>query len=172
MRTYIEIGKIVRPHGFRGAVKAEAWCDSPDVLAGMSRLFLAPARSGEPYREIRVLSGSVQKQHVLLTLEGIESEQTAAALKNALLYAHRDDIPVPEGSHLIADLIGLPVTDLHDGHRYGTLRDVIRGAGGELYEIQTDKGPVLMPAVPEFIKEIDLSAGIVIDPIEGFFHED
>ena len=153
MRSYIEIGKIVAPHGVAGALRVEPWCDSPQVLAGMKRVFFPPLAKGEPYREVAVLRGSVQGNRVLLTLSGTDSREKAEGLRNCLLYAFREDIPVPEGAFLIDDLKGLPVIDADTGRLYGTLRDVLSGPAGELYEIASDKGPVLLPAVPEFIKK-------------------
>ncbi len=172
MRTYIEIGKIVNTHGVRGTVKAEAWCDSPAVLANMKTLYFSPAKAGEPFRPVKVEKGSVQKDRVLLTLEGVDTMEAAAALKNTLLFAHRDDIPREEGAYLIDDLKGLPLYDEKDGRCYGTLNDVIQGAASDLYEVKTEKGMVLMPAVKEFVKSIDLKNGIVIAPIKGMFDED
>ena len=172
MRRYLEIGKIVALHGFRGVVKAEPWCDSPAVLAGMKRLFFPPEKTGDPYREVRVLRASVQRDRVLLTLEDVDSEEKAERLKNRVIYADRDDIPVAEGSFLIDDLKGLPVYDARDGRRYGVLRDVLQAAAGELYEIETETGTVLLPAVAEYVHHVDLTDGIAITPIKGFFDED
>lgn len=171
MRKYIEIGKIVNTHGVRGTLKVEPWCDSPSVLAGMKVLYLAPKQKGEPYRHYCVEKASIQKDRVLLTLEGICDMDAAMALKNTLLYADRDDIPIAEGAFLIDDLLGLTVYDVANGHVYGILHDVIQGGAGDLYEIKTDKGMVLIPAVREFVKEIDLAKGIAIAPIQGMFDE-
>ena len=172
MRKYIEIGKIVNTHGVKGTVKVEPWCDSPSVLAGMKVLYFAPSVKGEPYRPCRVEKAAIQKDRVLLTLEGVSDMDAAMALKNTLLYADRDDIPIEEGSFLIDDLKGLTVYDIADGHPYGILHDVIQGAASDLYEIKTDKGMVLIPTVKEFVKEIDLQKGIGIAPIRGMFDED
>ncbi|MBQ4065172.1 MAG: 16S rRNA processing protein RimM, partial [Clostridia bacterium] len=127
--------------------------------------------AGEAFRPVKVAKGSVQKDRVLLTLEGVDTVEAALALKNVLLFAHRDDIPREEGAFLIDDLKGLPLYDEKDSHCYGTLHDVIQGGAGDLYEIKTAKGMVLMPAVKEFVKHIDLEKGIIIAPIEGIFDE-
>ncbi|MBE6621357.1 MAG: 16S rRNA processing protein RimM [Ruminococcaceae bacterium] len=171
MRTYIEIGKIVNTHGVKGALKVEPWCDSPAVLAGMKTLYFAPGQAGEAFPSVKVRKGSVQKDRVLLTLEGVETMEAAMALKNTVLYAHRDDIPREDGAFLIDDLKGLPLYGEADGRFYGTLHDVIQGAASDLYEIKTEKGMVLMPVVKEFVKHIDLETGIVIAPIAGMFDE-
>lgn len=172
MRKYIEIGKIVNTHGINGIVKVEPWCDSPKVLAGMKKVFFSPARSGEEYTMIEILKASVQKDRVLLTLSGIDTIEKAEGLKNKLIFADREDIPVAEGAHLIDDLKGLDVIDVRSGTVYGKLHDVIQGGAGDIYEITTAKGDVLIPAVKEFVKEIDLQKGIFIAPIGGMFDED
>ena len=127
MRKYIEIGKIVNTHGVHGSVKVDPWCDTPQVLAQMKKVYLSPLAKGEAYRELTVLKGSVQKYHVLLTLEGIDTFDAAEAMKNTLLFADRDDIPIAEGAFLIDD---------HPGRCRRSLRNPNRerhgsGAGGQ-----------------------------------------
>ena len=45
-QAYLECGKIINIHGFRGAVKLESYCDSPAVLAGLATLW---CRDGDRY---------------------------------------------------------------------------------------------------------------------------
>ncbi len=156
-------------HGVRGLLKIESWCDSPKVLAAQKRVFLATGDG--KYEERKVLTASVMGALVLMAIEGISSREDAFAYKNKMLYLHRDDIPVKKGAYLIADLIGLDVIDIDTGRVYGTLSEVNEAARGQLYTVKCDTGEVLLPAVPEFIKEIDPLRGIFIRPIPGFFRE-
>ena len=55
-QPYLECGKIINLHGFRGAVKMESYCDSPAVLAHLGTLWF---REGTGYRPVRVLRASV-----------------------------------------------------------------------------------------------------------------
>ena len=41
----------------------------------------------------------------------------------------------------------------------------------DIYTVKTEKGDVMIPAVAEFVKEIDLEKGVFIKPIEGMFDE-
>ena len=172
MKQYIEIGKITNTHGVKGAVKVEPWCDTPSVLAKMKRIYFAPKLSGNEFSECTVMSGSVQKDKVLLTLNGIDTVEKAITLKNTVIFANREDIPIKKGSFLIADLIGLNVIDANTGRVYGKLTDVIQGGSGDIYDIKTENGSALMPAVKEFVKEIKLDEGILVTPIKGIFDED
>jgi len=71
----------------------------------------------------------------------------------------------------IADILGLNVFDHSSGELYGTLNEVITPGGREVYIINDVKGGTFMvPAVPEFIKDIRTegeNAGIYVELIEG-----
>ncbi len=166
-REYLECGKVCGAHGVRGVLRIEPWCDTPKVLAGQKRVFIATGE-GE-YREYKVLTASVNGPGVLMSLEGVNAREIAIAMKNTVLYLHRSDIPVGRGHMLLADMIGLPVIDADTGIVYGTISDVSDAVRGLLYTIKTDKGDVLFPSVDEFIKEIDPERGMFIKPIPGFF---
>jgi len=70
----------------------------------------------------------------------------------------------------IADMIGLPVIHAESGERLGELSDISDVAGRRIYTVKTDGGDVLLPDVPEFIKEIS-EEGMKVLPIPGFFDE-
>jgi len=165
-KQYLECGKVCSAHGVRGAFKVEPWCDSPKVLAGQKRVFLA-VKDGE-FRECRILTASVNGPLVLMTVEGIDTREKAIAMKNTVLYLKREDIPVPEGEMLLADMIGIPVIDADTGKVYGSIKAVDEVPRGLLYTVETENGDVLFPSVPEFIEEISPD-GMLVRPIPGFF---
>ena len=168
-KQYLECGKICSAHGVRGVIKAEPWCDSPSVLAKLGKVYL---KKGEDYESREVMGAHVAGQFVLLTLSGIDTREAVQALKNTVIYAAREDIPVPQGRVLIADMIGLDVIDADTGRVYGTLTDVTDGVRHQIYTIKTKGGDVLFPAVSEFLREIDTERGVFIHVIPGFFEDE
>ena len=165
-KDYLEIAKIINTHGVRGAVKLEPWCDHPDLLKRIKRLYLEDG-SSFAVAGVKSLNGG----YLVAELSGIDTVEKAIPLKNRVLLAKREDIPVPKGAHFICDLIGLPVIDAETNRQYGTLEDVIQNTVQELYAVKTPDGStVLLPAVPAFIQKIDEEAGIFVTPIDGFFH--
>ena len=56
-QPYLECGKIINTHGFRGAVKLENRCDSPSVLASLRRIYFCEAdgKVGDLYRVERAI---------------------------------------------------------------------------------------------------------------------
>ena len=165
-KEFLECGKILTAHGVRGAVKVEHFCDSARVLAKAKRVFFY--ERGE-YKECQVLDGSVLGQFVLLTLSGMDSREEAIALRGVTIYFHRSDVPLPHGAVLLADMIGLPVIHAESGEVLGKISDVSDVAGRRIYTVKTDTGEVLLPDVPDFIKEISETGGMKVLPIPGFF---
>ena len=163
-KAFLECGKILAPHGVRGLIKVEPWCDSPRVLIAQKRVFLA---EGDGYREVRVESCIRQAQHLLMSLEGISDRETAQGMKNTVLYLKREDIPKRPGSHFLSDIIGLDCFDEQTGARLGVVADITDVPRGRMYHIDTGHGIALVPEVDEFIKEIDEERGVIIHTIPG-----
>lgn len=165
--AYIECGKVTGVHGVVGAMRAEPWTDSWQVFSHLRHVYL---REPDGMKAFRVLSAVLHKGGILLKLEGISTPEEAAALKNRVLFARREEIPLPKGRSFIVDLIGLPVRDADSGHLYGTVSDVLNTGASDLYEVQMENGKkALIPAVPEFIIKVDEEKEILVRPIEGMF---
>ena len=166
---YLECGKILAPHGVRGAVRIEAWCDSPAVAAALPTLYLR-GKDGQ-YTGRRLLHASLHKGGLLATLEGIASPEEAALLRGTVVYARRDDLD-PEGKRVfLAEVAGLPVLHAETGEELGRVKEADTSRRTTLYVVDTPRGEVLIPDVPEFIKEIDIERGLYVLPIPGMFDE-
>ena len=170
-RQYLECGKILTAHGVYGALRVESLCDTPEVLCSLPTVYI-PRKDGTlaPYA---VESATPHKGGALMTLLGLDSREDALLLRGKMLYAARKDIPIAEGSFLIADMIGLPVFDADSGRVYGKLQEITPSPASDLYDILTPNGKhVLLPAVPAFLDRIDIDTGIYIRPIPGFFEDE
>lgn len=163
-QAYLECGKIINTHGFRGTVKLESRCDSPEILAGLKTLWFL--ENGK-YAARRVKHASVFKQFVLMDIEGVESEEAANALRERVVYAAREDIPLGEGDHFIVDMIGLDVRDSDSGEVLGKLVDVNTNGSVDLYIVRTETGEYMVPAVPAFVTRVDVDDAVYIRPIPG-----
>ena len=164
LKEYLECGKIINTHGFRGTVKLESWCDSPAVLAKLPTLWI---NKNGCYAPLKVLHASVFRQFVLMDLEGIDSEEAANALRATVVYAAREDLPLEEGDAFIVDLLGLPVRDADTGEVLGELVDINTAGVRDLYIVRTASGDHMVPAVPEFLIRIDPDDAIYVRPIPG-----
>ena len=161
----LEIGKIVTIFGIKGEVKVQPWCDDPALLCELDTLYW---KSGTP---VKVERARVQKNMVVMKLEGTDTPEDAQKLRNHVLHMSRDDVELEEGSYFIADLIGLTVRDTATGEVYGTLSDVTETGANDVYHIKTADGRLLLvPAIPDVIDRVDIAGGVMeITPLDGLF---
>lgn len=140
-------------------------CDYPEVIEKIGYLITSDGR------ERKILSLSYHKDLLLVTLDGIDSMEAAEKFKMTYLYARREDIPMDEGAFFIEDLIGLDVIDADTKKKYGVLKTVDNFGASDIYTVKTPTGEFMIPAVDEFVIEIDVEKGIFIRPIEGMIDE-
>ena len=165
--TYLEGGKICTSHGVMGLLKIEHLCDSPKVLTKVKKVYLR-TRDGS-YEERAVRSASVAGRFVLMGVDGINSREEAIAYRGKIVYLHRDDVPISKGAMFIADMIGLAVYHAESGESLGEISDISDVAGRRIYTVKYQGKEVLIPDVPDFIKEIDETRGMAVLPIPGLF---
>jgi 16S rRNA processing protein RimM len=166
---YIECGKIINTHGFKGGLKLESWCNTPADLAALKRVFIKVG--ADVFSEKRLKKASVFKQFVIAEIDGVEDMDTAMALKNTIVYAARKDFKLKKGEYFISDLVGLEVINADTGKVYGILLETINRGASDIYVVKTDTGERMIPVVDEFIDRIDIERGTFVRPIEGMFDE-
>ena len=155
---FLPTGQIVNTHGLKGLVKVMPWADNPADLLDFDRFFI----DGTEYA---VEHSSLQKSMVLLKLEGVDSIEDAVKLRGKELSIARADVELEEGTVFIADLIGLPV---YCGEReLGRITEVLTPPANDVYVVK-GRQEYLIPAVKEFIEELNPEAGYVrVRLIEG-----
>lgn len=167
-KPFLEAGRCVGTHGVRGEVKIEPWCDSPAFLCGFDTLYL----DAEGKSALRACRLRVHKNQVLGQFEGIETCEQAEALRGKIVYIDRRSAPLAAGQWFVQDLLGCKVVDFDSGAEYGTLCEVIPGAGAnDVWAVRRPGGEtVLVPAIPDVVREADVAAGVVrIRPLRGLF---
>jgi 16S rRNA processing protein RimM len=169
MQKYLECGIITNTHGINGALKVLSQCDSPDVLAELEYVYIEQLGV---YRELEVTSATVYKDTVIFTFDGIDTVDKAARLKGKTLFADREDFILEDGEYFLADIIGLDVIDANTGKTYGKVENVNTNSAQMLYEVKTEKGIRLLPAVDAFIKEVVLDKAIYVTPVAGLLDDE
>ena len=150
---FIEAGQIVNTHGVRGEVRIVPWCDSAEFLSSFDTFYIDE-------KAVKVLSSRVHKGSLLARLEGCGDVEAAMRLKNKVIRIDREDAELSEGSHFIADLIGLRVLDAATGTELGRLEDVLNLPANDVYVVRGER-EFLIPAVRAFIARIDIDAGVM-----------
>ena len=167
MQNYLPACKIVSTHGVRGEMKALPLCDGAAFLAKFKRLFTSADGAGET----RVLGVRAQGNVILLRLDGVTDMDAARAQVGRTYYLAKADAKLPRGRYFIDDLLGCDVVDADTDRVYGQLTNVDRPAAQDIYTVTDGAGEEhMLPAVPEFVKKIDIDARkIFVTPIEGRF---
>ncbi|MDO5601246.1 MAG: ribosome maturation factor RimM [Oscillospiraceae bacterium] len=168
-KKYLQAGEVVALHGIKGEVKLYPWCDGPEFLKGLRRLY----QGGDGAAPLEVKEIRAQKGMALLKLSGLDTPEQARQLIGKVLWLDRDEARLPPGRHFVQDMIGMTVRDAATGEAYGRIKDVQCPAGTDLYEISRQEGgTVLFPAVEEFLAGIDWEKDeVLVRPIEGMFDE-
>ena len=93
-------------------------------------------------------------------LEGIGSRDEAARLAGR--YLETEPQALPEGTYYWHELQGLTVQD-PSGMHLGVLREVFRAGEAEVYRVElTDGGELLVPAVRDIVRRIDVEGGVMV----------
>lgn len=151
---FIPVGTIVNAHGIRGEVKLLPQGIGLDLLARCKTFYL----DGKP------VSPTARREHkgcLLLKLPGVDDMDGALALKNKQVSIRRADIKLPKGVYFDQELLGLTVRDAETGETLGTLEEVMDYPAHKVYAVRGGKDEYLIPAVPAFVKEINLTDGTV-----------
>jgi 16S rRNA processing protein RimM len=124
-------------------------------------LFLGPERF-----RVRGVRGS--GRFAILALEGVDTLESAEALKGRQVYVPRDQLPEAEtGSFYAGDLEGLTVVSAQ-GQVLGVLEEIFDNGAHEIYVVKDGNREILLPVVDGVVVEVDLDAGrMVVEPPRG-----
>ena len=166
--SLVVLGRLMKPHGIKGAIRVEYYAESPELLE--KPLMLRAGRFAP--RPVRIREWSLWKDQLILTIEGVNDRTQAEQMRGQELLIDASFLPeADEDEPYLRDLLGLTVK-LENGETVGELEDIDFPAGQEMWVIHAPESKggyeILLPAVPEFVLDIDLEAEIVtIAPPEG-----
>ena len=185
---YVQIGKLLGPHGVHGELKVQLETDFAETrLSPGSILYVKRPHRLAP-RPVRVESGRRQAGDLFLVkLEQVKTRIGALAFKNFVVFVKREDRPMlRDDEYLVRDLVGLPCfieghsapfgivvgvvlpEDLCDSPELALLMHAClevqkTGSGGS-----KKKELCLLPLVPSIVTHVDVGAKrIVVLPPEG-----
>ena len=166
MQKYFEVGQIVNTFGIKGFVKVKAFTDSLNRFEELKKVYVCKK---DKLEEVEIEEVKYHKDMVLLKIKGIENMEDAEKLKGLYLKIDRKDAKkLPEGTYFIADLIGLEVYS-DNNELLGKLEDIFNAGANDVYVVKNDLGKqLLLPGIPDVIKEIDLKhEKIIVHLLKG-----
>ncbi|HNW58414.1 MAG TPA: ribosome maturation factor RimM [bacterium] len=154
------MGRITRPHGVRGALRVTPMTDDPGRFHKLKQVwFSRDETTRTPFTIVRV---QLQPDGVLLTVAGIDDRNMAEAWREAWVEIPGSEVmPLPEGKHYLFEIIGVQVVT-EEGTALGQVVDILRNPAHDVYVVRGEEREFLIPAVPEFIRQIDSETGLMI----------
>lgn len=155
---YFVIGRVLRPHGVRGELRVEITTDRPEQLRRHTHFYLARPESPETVRRCPIEKSRQHKGVLLLKLEGCDDRNGADELRGMLVQIPTEEAePLGEGEYYHFQLIGLAV-ETESGERLGQVVEVLETGANDVYVVRGIRGEVLLPAVDDVIRAIDLES--------------
>jgi 16S rRNA processing protein RimM len=154
---HVRIGYVRRAVGLSGEVEVEPLTDDTGRFKpGLS------VRAGAAVRQVEAVRNGAGT--LVLKLIGVDDCDLADDLRGKYLEIETAEVqPLPEGSYYHWQLLGLEVFDIA-GTRLGEITDIIDNPANDIYLLSAEDRQVLVPAVSEVVRSIDLAAGrMVVD---------
>jgi 16S rRNA processing protein RimM len=171
-KTKLRVGRLVKAHGLKGAIKLELYTDSPDqrFKPGQVLELQVPETSEWFGKTVKVSELRFYNQSPVLFLEGIENRSQAETLIKAILLIEIELDKLPEEPEAWYDHQLLGLEALVENTVVGKVIRVDHLPAQDLLAIETTTGEVLVPFVKQIVPTVDISKGqIILDPPAGLF---
>ncbi|MCA9730645.1 MAG: 16S rRNA processing protein RimM [Deferribacteres bacterium] len=168
----IVIGKILKPHGIQGAVKVLPMTDDPNRFQLLDRVVVRDSYT-QKVVELSIEDVNIQADSLFIKFVDVNDRNSAEKLRdNELLILRNECLPLEDGVHYIFDLEGLNVEDTN-GQCLGKIDQVLQYPAHDIYVMQYHNTEVMIPAVSEFVKKIEIAKGrIIINTMPGLLPDE
>jgi 16S rRNA processing protein RimM len=154
--NFLVIARIISPQGNKGEVKAELVTAFPERFSSTDVVFVGPERRRYELEGHRFMDGAV-----VLKLRGVDNISLAESLRGLLVEVPEEvAVELPEGHYFWHQILGLKVMD-QQGETLGKVEDILETGSNDVYVVRGPKGELLIPAIKQVVKSIDLPAGTI-----------
>lgn len=172
--TKLRVGRLLKAHGLKGAIKLELYTDSPNERFQKGAVLELQVPDTSPWfgKTITVSELKWFNSSPVLFLEGVSDRTAAESLIKAILLVEQplDVSPTESDAWYDHQLVGLKV--FRDGAEIGEIARVDHLPAQDLLAIKLSDREVLLPFVSKFVPKVDVEAGLIeITPPGGLFEE-
>lgn len=171
-KTKLRVGRLVKAHGLKGAIKLELYTDSPNERFAPGSVLELQVPESSPWfgKTVTVNELRWYNQAPVIFLKDVDDRTTAESLIKAILLVDTDvsALPVEPDAWYDHQLVGLKV--LRDNQQIGQVIRVDHLPAQDLLAVETASGEVLVPFVKAIVPEVDIQAGsLTVTPPGGLF---
>jgi 16S rRNA processing protein RimM len=173
-RTQLRVGRLVKAHGLKGALKVELYTDDPArrFTPGATFTLQVPVASAWHGKSLELIELRWYNTHAVAFFKDVLDRTAAESLVKAILWVEQDvgELPVEEDAWYDHQLVGLAV--IRDGVRVGVVTHIDHLPAQDLLTVKTDAGDVLVPFVKAIVPSVDIKAGtLTVSPPPGLFEQ-
>ncbi len=166
MEDLLQVGVITSTHGIRGEVKVFPTTDDAGRFKKLKQVILD---TGKEKMDLEIAGVKFFKNMVILKFQGIDDiNEVQKYCKMGLFVTRENAVKLKKDEYFIADLIGLSVIS-DEEEDLGMIKDVLQTGANDVYVVtMPDGGELLIPAIRQCIKEVDIAGGrVVVHLLEG-----
>jgi 16S rRNA processing protein RimM len=173
-RTQLRVGRLVKAHGLKGALKLELYTDDPEgrFVPGATFTLQVPEASPWHGKPLTVREFRFMNSHPVAFFEGVDDRSAAEELVRAILWIDQDAAvsPAEDDAWYDHQLVGLEV--VRDDEVVGRVARVDHLPAQDLLIVTAGEREILVPFVKAIVPEVDVAAGrVVVTPPPGLFED-
>ena len=173
-KTQLRVGRLVKAHGLKGAIKLELYTDDPEgrFVPGATFTLQVPESSPWHGKPLTLREFKWMNSHPVAFFDGVDDRDAAEALIRAILWIDEDlqASPAEEDAWFDHQLVGLDV--VRDGVTVGKVARVDHFPAQDLLIVKVRDEEVLVPFVRAIVPEVDIAGGrVIVTPPAGLFEE-
>ncbi len=160
----VVVGKILSSWGVRGEAKVLPLTYSNDRFDELEQVYISEAGG---YRTLTIENYRVAGRYIIIKFREVSTREDVKKIQGReLLIREEQSPPLPEGVYYHYQIIGLDVFT-EEGECIGRITNIIETGSNDVYVVEGEK-EILIPAIDEVIKEIDVNGKkMIIHLIEG-----
>jgi len=171
-KNQLRVGRLVKAHGLKGALKLELYTDNPERRFTPGAEFTLQVPEASPWhgktvtvREYRVMNGNP-----VVFFDDVDDRTAAEGLVRAILWIDQDTSEVEENAWFDQQLVGLDV--VRDDVVVGRVARIEHFPAQDLLIVKAGDREIMVPFVEAIVPTVDVAGGrVVVTPPAGLFEE-
>jgi 16S rRNA processing protein RimM len=157
--AFIAIGRLTKPHGLQGEIVMLPYVYDLELLPDLTAQPILLRQGMDKVQERQVVGWRTAKKRLLLRLNECHDVTHADSLREWEVLIPRQRFPMlPPGEYYWFEIEGLAVYS-SDGQYVGTIAEIIYTGSNDVYVVRHDSREVLVPALKDVVRAIDLEHG-------------
>jgi 16S rRNA processing protein RimM len=171
-KNQLRVGRLVKAHGLKGALKLELYTDNPERRFVPGAAFTVQVPEASPWhgKDITVREYRVMNGNPVVFFDDVDDREGAESLVKAILWIDQDDDEVEDDAWFDHQLVGLDV--VREDVVVGRVSRVEHFPAQDLLIVKSGDKEVMVPFVAAIVPTVDVANGrVIVTPPPGLFEE-